>query len=77
MHTCTAEPQELKTGFGQRGEVYFLAQAVAIVLIVLCPFQLAGLLDLAATLLLTTGLVFMCVRACMHARVCACVHACI
>lgn len=50
--------QELKQDFGKRGEVFFFAQAAAMVLIVFCPFQLQGLLDLFATLMLTTGLVF-------------------
>ncbi|KAF5841028.1 hypothetical protein DUNSADRAFT_14735 [Dunaliella salina] len=50
--------KELKTDFGKRGEVFFFAQAAAMVLIVFCPFQLQGLLDLFATLMLTTGLVF-------------------
>jgi protein-S-isoprenylcysteine O-methyltransferase Ste14 len=45
--------------FGKRGEVYTLAQIAAVVLVLLPPFQLTGLVDILATLLITAGVVFM------------------
>eukprot|EP00879_Flechtneria_rotunda_P005547 GHRR01005840.1.p1 GENE.GHRR01005840.1~~GHRR01005840.1.p1 ORF type:complete len:253 (+),score=64.60 GHRR01005840.1:382-1140(+) len=49
-----------KNQFGKRGEVWLFAQIAVIVLVLLPPFQLTGLVDIAATLLITAGLVFIC-----------------
>ncbi|KAF8072570.1 hypothetical protein HT031_000230 [Scenedesmus sp. PABB004] len=45
--------------FGKRGEAWTLAQIAVMVLVLLPPFQLTGLVDILATLLITSGLVFM------------------
>ncbi|WIA28522.1 hypothetical protein OEZ86_011065 [Tetradesmus obliquus] len=45
--------------FGKRGEAWTFAQVAAIVLVLLPPFQLVGLVDILATLLITSGVVFM------------------
>eukprot|EP00775_Hariotina_reticulata_P007027 gene7027-7241_t len=45
--------------FGKRGEVWTLAQIAAVVLVLAPPFQMTGLVDILATLLITAGVVFM------------------
>ena len=58
-------PQELiselqdQSSFGKRGEGWTLAEFGCIALLLVPPFTLTGLVDIAATLLITAGVVFM------------------
>lgn len=59
LQELIAELQE-PAGFGKRGEVWLICQMALLALIVFCPLTpLKGLVDLAGTLSLTAGFVFM------------------
>ena len=49
--------------FGKSGEAWVFAQVATIALLVFPPIPLSGLVDFIGVLLLTTGVVFMWVRA--------------
>ncbi|KAF5834808.1 hypothetical protein DUNSADRAFT_8392 [Dunaliella salina] len=50
---------ELKTGFGSKGEVYLFAQLGMMALVVFCPFEFQGFFHTCAAVSLATGLAFL------------------